>query len=139
MDKRVLPNAVLLEEVATLLREGREVVIKPKGNSMLPFIRGDRDSVILRKMPTVEVGDILLVRFQGRYVLHRLIRRQGERLVLMGDGNIRGTETCTVADVLGTVIVIEKENGVRRVPGKGRLWRALKPFRRIILAIYRRI
>lgn len=139
MDKRVLPNAILLEEVATLLKEGREVVIKPKGNSMLPFIRGDRDSVILRKMPTVEVGDILLVRFQGRYVLHRLIRREGERLVLMGDGNIRGTETCTVADVLGTVIVIEKENGVRRVPGKGRLWRALKPFRRIILAIYRRI
>ena len=139
MDKIVLPNEVLLEEIAVLLAEGREVVFRPKGNSMLPFIRGDRDSVILRKKEQVEIGDILLVRYRGRYVLHRLIRRDGDRLTLMGDGNIAGTETCGEADVIGTVVAVEKDNGRRRQPGKARLWRALKPFRRIILALYRRI
>jgi len=139
MNKLVLPNEILLEEVAGLLAEGREVVFRPKGSSMLPFIRGDRDSVVLRKFASVSIGDILLVRLDGRYVLHRLIRREGDVLVLMGDGNLRGTETCTEADVLGTVVAIEKENGSRRRPGKGRFWRALKPFRRILLAIYRRI
>ena len=39
MDRIVLPNDVLLNEVAQLLGEGREVVITPKGRSMLRSIR----------------------------------------------------------------------------------------------------
>ena len=139
MDKRVVANQVLLEDAARLMEEGREVNFTPLGSSMLPFIRGGKDSVILRKMPTVEVGDIALVRLEGpRYVLHRVIRKDGNQLTLMGDGNIAGTEDCTVSDVLGTVTAIVK--GKRTItPGKGRWWRILKPIRRYILAIYRRI
>ena len=56
----------------------------------------------------------------------------------MGDGNLSGTESCTVADVMGTVTAIER--GKRTVkPGKGRFWRFLKPLRRYILGIYRRL
>lgn len=139
MDKKVVANQVLLEDAARLMEEGREVNFTPLGSSMLPFIRGGKDSVILRKMPAIEVGDIALVRLEGpRYVLHRVIRKDGDNLTLMGDGNIAGTESCTVDDVLGTVTAVIK--GKRRViPGKGRWWRALKPIRRYILAIYRRI
>jgi hypothetical protein len=105
---------------------------------MLPFIRGGRDSVVLLKKDTVEVGDIVLVRLPGRYVLHRVIGLEGEKVTLMGDGNISGTEECAIPDVMGTVIEIGR--GKRSVkPGKGKLWRALKPFRRYILAILRRI
>lgn len=139
MDKRVIANEVLLEEAAALMNEGREVTIKPLGNSMLPFIRGGKDNVRMKKMPSVAVGDMLLVRLQGpRYVLHRLIRKEGERLTLMGDGNLVGTESCTEADVMGTVTAIERGSRVV-VPGNGRWWRILKPFRRYILAIYRRV
>ena len=138
MDKRVLPNHVLLEEAAALMEEGREVCFTPLGNSMLPFIRGGKDSVQVKKLPDVEVGDIVLARLPGRYVMHRVFSRNGEQLVLMGDGNIAGTESCTTADILGTVTAIYK--GKRTVqPGKGRFWRALLPVRRYILAIYRRI
>lgn len=139
MDKRVIANEVLLEEAAALMNEGREVTIKPLGNSMLPFIRGGKDNVRMKKMPSVAVGDMLLVRLPGpRYVLHRLIRKEGERLTLMGDGNLSGTESCTEADVMGTVTAIERGSCVV-VPGNGRWWRMLKPFRRYILAIYRRV
>lgn len=139
MDKRVIANEVLLEEAAVLMNEGREVTIKPLGNSMLPFIRGGKDNVRMKKMPSVAVGDMLLVRLPGpRYVLHRLIRKEGERLTLMGDGNLVGTESCTEADVMGTVTAIERGSRVV-VPGNGRWWRILKPFRRYILAIYRRV
>ncbi|MBR1569828.1 MAG: S24/S26 family peptidase [Bacteroidales bacterium] len=138
MDKRILPNEILLEEAGSLLNEGREVTFTPLGSSMLPFIRGGRDSVRLRKKPDVEVGDIILVRLPGRYVLHRLVRVDGDRLTLMGDGNIAGTESCTKADVMGTVVAVIKGNK-EVVPGKGRLWHTLKPFRRYILAIYRRL
>ena len=139
MDKKVVANEVLLEEAAVLMNEGREVTIRPLGSSMLPFIRGGRDSVRLRKMPSVAVGDMLLVRLPGpRYVLHRLIGKDGDRLTLMGDGNLAGTENCTLTDVMGTVTAIERGSRVVK-PGNGRWWRVLKPFRRYILAIYRRI
>lgn len=138
MDKRTVANEVLLEEAAALMLEGREVTLTPLGSSMLPFIRGGKDAVRLRKNPTVAVGDIILVRLPGRYVLHRLIRKDGDRLTLMGDGNIAGTETCTTADVLGTVTAILR-GGKEIIPGDGRLWRRLLPIRRYILAIYRRL
>lgn len=140
MDKKTVANHILLEDAATLMQEGREVTFKPLGYSMNPFIRGGRDSVRLRKMPSVKEGDILLVRLQPgpHYVLHRLIKIEGDNLTLMGDGNIAGTESCTLSDVMGTVVAIEKGKRVVK-PGNGRWWRMLKPFRRYILFIYRRV
>lgn len=139
MDKRVVANELLLEEAASLMDEGREVNFTPLGSSMLPFIRGGKDSVRLQKKASVEVGDIVLVRLPGpRYVLHRVIGIQGDGLTLMGDGNIAGTESCSRSDVMGTVVGIVK--GKRTVvPGKARIWCLLKPVRRYLLGIYRRI
>ena len=135
MAKVILPNELILEEAGKLLEEGREVVITPLGNSMLPFIRGGRDEVTLKAKTHVEVGEIVLARLPGpRYVLHRVVDRNRSLLTLMGDGNLKGTEKCTRDDVMGTVTTI---NGVP--PGDGLFWRYLKPFRRILLAIYRRI
>ena len=139
MDKRVLPNDILLAEVAAVLREGREAVITPTGNSMLPFIRGGRDRVVLRKESDLAVGDIVLVRTGGRYILHRILTIDSDAITLMGDGNLRGTEHCTRAEVLGTVSEILLPDGRSRKPGKARFWRALKPIRRYILGFYKRI
>ena len=139
MDKRVLPNDILLGEVAAVLREGREAIITPLGNSMLPFIRGGRDHVVLRKEPDLAVGDIVLIHTCGRYILHRILAVEGDAVTLMGDGNLRGTEHCTRAEVLGTVSEILLPDGRSRKPGKARLWRALRPIRRYLLAIYKRL
>ena len=138
MDKKTVANEIMLEDAAKLMAEGREVTFTPLGNSMLPFIRGGRDSVTLKANHNVKVGDMALVRTGGRYVLHRVIKADEKVLTLMGDGNIRGTERCTRDDVLGTVIAIERD-GRTITPGDGRWWRRLKPIRRYILAIYRRI
>ena len=139
MDKRTLPNEFLLGEVAAVLRDGREAVIIPTGNSMLPFIRGGVDRVALRACPEAAVGDIVLVNIDGRYILHRVIAREGDALTLMGDGNLAGTERCSAADVLGAVSEIIRPFGRRRAPGHARLWRFLKPVRRYLLGIYRRL
>ena len=139
MDKRTLPNEVLLGEVAAVLRDGREAVIIPSGNSMLPFIRGGVDRVAIRRQADVAVGDIVLVKIDGRYLLHRVVAREGDALTLMGDGNLVGMEHCTLADVIGTVTEIIRPSGRRRTPGRARLWRLLRPFRRYLLAIYKRL
>jgi len=139
MDKRTVPNDILLGEVATVLQEGREAIIAPTGRSMLPLIREGKDRVALRKKDSYAVGDIVLAHFGGRYVLHRIIALDGDAVTLMGDGNLKGQEKGRTDGIVGTVTAVIRPDGRRRVPGKGRLWRALKPVRRYLLAIYRRL
>lgn len=138
MTKLTLPNEVLLEEAASLLAEGRDVTLAPKGNSMLPFIKEGRDSVVLRWLPDVEEGDIVLARLEDRYVMHRVMLENRNRLTLMGDGNLDQLETCGKADVIGTVVAIVRGNKTFK-PSKGKVWKHLLPLRRILLGIYRRI
>ena len=140
MEKRIIPNEILLKEVTDLLAEGQEVIILTKGNSMLPYLRSEKDSVALEKKAVVEVGDIVLAHLgEGRYVLHRIFAIDGDAVTLMGDGNVRGQEHCTKSDISGTVVRFIKASGREKVPGKGRIWRFFLPVRRYILAFHRRI
>ncbi len=139
MDKRTVPNDILLGEVAAVLQEGREAILTPTGNSMLPFIRSGRDRVILRRQDSYAVGDIVLAHFGGRYILHRIVALDGDAVTLMGDGNLQGQEKGRTDGIVGTVTAVIRPDGRRRVPCKGRVWRALKPVRRYLLAIYRRL
>jgi len=138
MERVSLPNDILLGEVTQLLNEGREVVLLSKGQSMLPFIRGEVDSVKLQQLGILQVGDIVLAHFGGRYVMHRIYAMDGEQLILMGDGNLQGNEKCCRSDVAGVVIEIIDPTGKVKKPSKGRMWRTLLPFRRYLLKFYRK-
>lgn len=140
-------NDILVPELARLLAEEKEVRFTPSGDSMRPFIEGNRDSVILTALTrSPRRGDILLAQAtqpggQQAYVLHRLIRierdEQGELLVLQGDGNLSGEETCRLVDVIGRVRRIENPNGSAKLLTRGFLWKALRPCRGFLLKIYR--
>lgn len=139
MNKQV-SNEVLFPEVARLLQEGKTVTLTPRGQSMLPFIRGGEDSVTLVRCEDIHVGDILLFQLPtGQYILHRLIQIEGKQLTFRGDGNIRGEEHCLQQDVIGKVIAITSKSGRTRKPGNAQLWQLLFPFRRILLKIYRHL
>ena len=138
MEKVVLPNEVLLGEVAQLLSEGHEVVITPKGRSMLPFIRGEIDRVKLRYPDRLRVGDIVLAYFGGRYIMHRIIAIDGDEIVLMGDGVIKNTEQGERKDVVGVVTEIITPDGRHQKPGKAWLWRHSLFLRKYLLKVYRK-
>ena len=140
MKKMVVPNEILLAEASDLLSRGIEVILMTKGNSMLPFIRGEKDRVNLKKYGAVEVGDIVLARIApDRYVLHRIIAIEGDKVTLMGDGNLIGTESCQLSDILGTVHEIIRPNGSKKRVTDGSLWRKLLPVRRYLLWIYKKL
>ncbi len=142
--KKIIGNDILIAEVHKLLLEGRRVTLKVKGVSMLPFIVGDRDSVLLEQSPTYSVGDIVLAEVQpSTYVLHRILSIEGNQVTLMGDGNCYGTEHCTLADILGRTVTIffgnkEIDPNSPKQRKRARLWRQLLPVRRYLLAILRR-
>lgn len=134
----LIANAVLIPEMARFIREGREVTFTPGGVSMRPFIEGGRDSVRLVQPNTLRVGDIVLAEVDTQhYVLHRLIRIDGDALTLMGDGNLRGEEHCLRADIIAKVAEIRSPKGHRKMMTRGRLWHALLPIRWFLLKIYR--
>ena len=140
MDKKVISNDILFAAVKDLVDEGRPVTIRPKGDSMLPFIHSDLDSVTLERVSgPLSVGDIVLFRYKGKYIMHRIYAIGKDGITMMGDGNLNVMEHCTASDVIGIVTGLTKGNGRRIKPGKARVWRTLKPLRRWLLAIYRRI
>lgn len=140
LDVKMIDSDDYFTIVSAFLDEGKDVLFTPKGESMLPFIKGGRDSVLLTRLGrSLEVGDIVLVKVGGKYIMHRVFALEGESLTLMGDGNIFGKEKCSLKNVIGLVTEIHKENGKILKPGKARLWRYLRPFRKYILAIYKRV
>lgn len=140
VNKIDLPNDILLGYAGELISQGKEVIMTAKGNSMLPFIRDSKDSVRLTMPVNVGIGDIILAKVPGRgYIMHRVIGLEGDNITMMGDGNIAGTESCTKSDVVGIVTEIIKPDGKGHKPSKGCFWRFLKPFRRYLLFIARRL
>lgn len=141
-----MSDDTIIEEAIRLVEDGVSVTLPVNGNSMLPFIIGGKESVILQKPVLSKKGDVVLAWVNGgRYVVHRIIAIEGEAVTLMGDGNLSGTEHCTLKDVKAKVTHVvgadERPHDLycrwRRVAA--RLWWHLRPVRKYLLAIYRRL
>ncbi len=135
----------VLDEAVRLVEEGLSVTFPVTGNSMLPFIIGGQDSIILQRPDEKRVGDVVLAWVDdSRYVVHRIIRIDGEQVTLMGDGNSVGEEHCALQDIKAIATHVVDANGVRHElynrwrKNAAILWRWLLPIRRYLLAIYRR-
>ena len=136
----------VIEEAVRLVQEGVTVTFPVTGQSMLPCIIGGKESVILHAPGLTAVGDVVLAWVDGnRYVVHRIINIDGDRVTLMGDGNVRGTEHCLLKDVKARVThVVDAKDKTHYLYNRWRMlgakvWYWLRPIRRYLLAIYRRL
>ena len=142
---KVVPNVEMFPDVTRLLEEGKRVTIPCKGLSMLPVIRGCRDHVVLERKDGYAVGDIVLFSIGEKYILHRIIAVEGDKVTTRGDGNYRGTETFSAGDIHGKAVEILRGGRRKRNPDSIgaklflKVWDSLLPVRRWILAIYRRL
>ena len=140
---RQIPNDDFFPDVVAILDEGKQVTIPVKGFSMLPFIRGIRDLVVLEKRDTYVPYDIVLFRCGGRYVLHRILTVDGNRVEIQGDGVVKNTEKVLLEDIAGKVITILRDGKAAVDPDspkqlrRARRWRRLRPVRRPLLLAYR--
>lgn len=143
--RKEYPNDALLGLVCRKMQEqGNDATIIVKGYSMRPFLEHERDKVVLTPVARpLRVADAVLAEIEpGHYVLHRIIKLEGEHVTLMGDGNIRGTEHCMVKDVRALVTHYVRPR--RTLPASDaklqrriRIWRKLLPIRRYLLLIYK--
>ena len=113
---------------------------------MNPFIMHLRDQITLGpwKDEQITKGAVVLAKdIKGRFIVHRIIRRDGDTIILMGDGNIGITETAMAQDVIGLMYSVTKKGRTYSVKSlRWRLyswfWKILTPVRRYPLALWRR-
>ena len=144
-----IPNDLFFAWVETEIAQGRTVQFRLKGVSMFPLIRGGKDDVVLRPCSAEELRpmDVVLFKYKGKHLLHRIIRREGDRLLIQGDGSYVAQEQCSVDAVIGKVQAIVRPSGKAvsveswqwRLPSF--VWRKLgvlrNPFLRILHWSYR--
>lgn len=142
-----IDKAVMMEEIRKMISEGKTVTITLKGNSMNPFIVHLRDQMTLGpwKDEDIRKGTVALVRdIYGNHLIHRIIKREGNKVTLLGDGNIGITETATLDNVIGIMYALTRKG--RTYTPKSLTWRIysaiwafLTPVRRYPLGLWRRI
>lgn len=141
MSRLFLQNDRFLPVVSELLKSGQTVTLKARGYSMRPFIEHDRDDLIFAYTDTVRVRDVILAEIaKGHFVCHRVEKIEGNQITLRGDGNIRGTESCTLDDVRGKLIKVQRLGKTWNLETSrfwkiySHVWPALLPVRRWLLA-----
>ena len=113
---------------------------------MRPFLEDGRDKVILTPPREPKVGDVVLAEVREQtYALHRVIKIDNGTYTMRGDGNpLRMTEQFTYGNIIGLADGFIRKGktvstGSRKWRWYSATWNVLKPLRRILLAIYRRI
>lgn len=133
--KRIISNQSAFSQARDLLLEGESVRITVRGQSMLPFFQSG-STILLRpiRKEDFRVGHVVMAESApGRFVVHRIHRLEGDRVILLGDGNLYGTETMSREKVYGIV-----DCGWLHLR-LAALWRIMQPLRRYPLAVLRRI
>lgn len=139
-------NSVFIPAVLKLIDEGNTVTIPLKGFSMRPFLEDGRDKALLTRVGELHVGDPVLAFIDHqRYVLHRIVKIEGNNMMLLGDGNLR-PEHCKTTDAVASIIGFYRKGRSKFDPITGKKWKTyswiwmrLRPVRRWLLAFYRRI
>jgi len=108
-----IPNDAFFNLVEDEISNGRKVQFRIKGDSMSPLLRDNKDDIVLYPCVGDELSpmDIVLFRYKGKYLLHRIIRREGNRLYIQGDGSYIAKEECSIDDVIGKVQMIVRPSG----------------------------
>lgn len=121
---RRIPNEQFFLWVENEIAEGRSVRFRLKGDSMFPLLRNGLDDVILYPCKNEELQpmDVVLFRYKGKHLLHRIIKIDGNRLYMQGDGSIMAKEECLYSDVVGKLKEIVRPSG-RIVSLKSCKWR----------------
>ena len=146
-EKLIVPNE-FLSIAEEELKQGKSVRILADGTSMNPFILGGRDYAEITPLKEKEVlilWNVYLFKYNGKYIIHRYIGKDGEIYRMRGDGNLKFEERIERSDVIGLLNRIYQPSGkyietnTSKWRRTGKNWNKLLPIRRYLLAAFRRL
>jgi hypothetical protein len=146
-DSLIAPNIQMLDLIEDLLKEGKTVRLKIKGGSMSPLLKDGLTQVDLSSPLNKEIkpGALVLFKYGEGFILHRIIRRKNNNLVIRGDNLFQSQEKAEIKDVIGIVRNIVNPSGSVIYSNSIRWklisqsWLLLRPFLKGILVLKSRI
>ena len=133
MATKKIPNTAALEIIEESIKDGISVQLTVRGNSMSPLLMDGADVVTLRPFIPAELkpGVIILFRYKGKFVLHRIIHislpavQQNCEAIITAKGDaMTKTETLAFADVIAVADVPEHSS-------------LIKVYRQLVILFYR--
>ncbi len=109
----LIENNMLFSHIEELISTGERVELHIKGRSMHPTLLDRKDKVVLRPCSEtdIHIGAIVLFRYHGRHILHRIIEINNSTLTLRGDNCIQSEQDVCVSDIIAVVAYIIKQDG----------------------------
>jgi hypothetical protein len=140
-----IKSAQLFPAISELLQNNQRVRIRVTGDSMMPFLRADTDSVELSAVSfkDLRLGQITLIkRTTGQYILHRLVYKKKDCFYIAGDAQSRvegpllpGQLVAVVSNIWRGDKLISQSNIFRRLLLF--FWWLRLPIRYVLMKIYR--
>lgn len=144
---KCIKSELMFPVIEEIMDIGIRVRITVTGMSMYPFLRENKDSVELSRIDfaKIKLGDILLVQIEeGRYILHRVFRKNKNCFYLNGDAQKTTEGPLLPEQILAKVTAVWRDNKYIACSEKSwrilsYLWRKLFPIRYLIIKIYGRL
>ena len=131
---RTISNREIFAIARDTLLEGSTVRIAVNGESMLPFFRSG-STILLRPVRAEDIRtyNVVMADAGHAFVVHRIVKIDDDKITLLGDGNIYGTESVSRDKIYGVVDCSALHLFFAKI------WLWLRPVRRFPLAIFRRV
>lgn len=143
-ERKTVSNADFFRWVENELATAGSVRIRVRGCSMYPLLRDGIDEVTLHrygnnatggsKPAGLRKGQIVLFRYRGSHILHRIQRLNGNMLTLRGDNVSGHKELCHLMDVVGVVTSVHRKkvrnNTFADISPESAIWRLTAIVRR---------
>jgi len=107
-----LDNRIFFEGLEELIQQGKSVQFRLKGRSMEPFIQdGTQIMVSPVKFEDTILGDVVLARWRGNWILHRILFKNNDFMYLIGDGNLVQIEKVGRHDLVALLTSVQGRDG----------------------------
>lgn len=140
-----IANDIFFGHVEEELSKGKSVLIPLKGTSMTPFIRNGKDKVLLEAVISdtpLRKLDVVLFRYNGRHILHRIISIQGDTYIIQGDGVYASREICHKSDIIAKAVQVHRlafDSTYRIIPTNSFKWRFFSTVFFYVVFLYKRL
>jgi signal peptidase I len=137
MLKTIIDNDTFFEVVKAELGLKKNVSFTVKGTSMWPFYQDGKTIVYVDSPKELKKYDVVLADYQGKVILHRIIKIEHDTYTLRGDATYR-KEVVDVKDIFAKVIEHQNKKKVSIHSKKYRLFVFLwvnNPFRTVLLRL----
>lgn len=137
MLKQTIDNDTFFEVVKAEVGHCKNMSFTVKGTSMWPFYKDAKTVVYVDSPKSLKKYDVVLADYQGKVILHRIIKIKEHTYTLRGDATVR-KEVVDLKDIFAKVTHHQTKHKVSRFSKRYQLavWLWVnQPFRKLLLRL----